>query len=67
MDGNGRMARLGAAWFTRKDYLGFFKTIGPATASRDLRLGAGTGRLERSGGKRLARYRFIKGKPKAPR
>jgi Fic family protein len=46
------------ATFTRKDYLQLFKTISPITASRDLKRGADTGILIRTGDRRTAAYRF---------
>ena len=52
------MATLGAATFSRKDYLMLFKRLSTATASRDLRDGVEAGRLIRTGDRALARYRF---------
>ncbi len=51
-------ARFGTKSFSRKDYAGHFKTISPATASRDLRQGCKTGSLEKRGDKRTTSYRF---------
>ena len=45
--------------FSRKDYCRLFKTISPATASRDLSAGVSAGALDREGDKRTAVYRFI--------
>jgi len=44
--------------FSRKDYIQLFKTISPATASRDLKLGVEDGLLDRSGDKALSLYQF---------
>lgn len=45
--------------FSRKDYCRLFKTISPATASRDLSAGVAAGSLLRKGDKRTAVYRFV--------
>jgi len=44
--------------FSRKDYSAIFPSISTATASRDLRHGIDSGRLQKSGEKALTRYRF---------
>ncbi|MCB0692311.1 MAG: Fic family protein, partial [Saprospiraceae bacterium] len=44
--------------FSRKDYLQNFKEISQATASRDLRWAVEQEILEKSGDKRLTKYRF---------
>lgn len=44
--------------FARKDYLRYNKGISDATASRDLRIAAMEGLLEKTGDKRLTTYRF---------
>jgi Fic family protein len=49
---------IGAAHFSRKDYLSVFKTISTATASRDLQQGVKIGLLIKSGDRRMTRYRF---------
>jgi len=49
---------FGGAEFSRKDYLGLFKTISTATASRDLKRGIEDGGLVKEGDKALARYCF---------
>lgn len=46
--------------FSRKDYLRQFKVISTATASRDLKLAAEAGILEKSGDKRTTLYKFKK-------
>ena len=51
-------SRFGAREFSRKDYAVHFPNLSTATASRDLRLGAETGRLIKSGEKALTRYKF---------
>jgi len=51
------LARLGDRQFSRKDYLGLFPTISPATASRDLRAAVDRGVLTRTGDKATSRYR----------
>ncbi len=50
--------RLGNQSFSRKEYLGIFKTISTATASRDLLVGIKNGSLEKIGEKALSVYRF---------
>ncbi|VGO16487.1 hypothetical protein PDESU_05078 [Pontiella desulfatans] len=49
---------FGEDFFSRKDYMRLFKTVSPATASRDLSAGVSSGALEREGDKRTAVYRF---------
>lgn len=44
--------------FDRKKYLGLFRSISTATASRDLALGVKEGHLKRAGDKNLALYQF---------
>lgn len=46
-------------YFTRQDYLRHNKEISPATASRDLKDGVRQGILEKSGDKRMAKYRYL--------
>ncbi len=50
---------FGKETFSRKDYCRLFKTISPATASRDLSAGVTAGSLDREGDKRTAVYRFV--------
>lgn len=50
---------IGEKHFTRQDYLRHNKEISPATASRDLKNAVENGLLEKSGDKRLTKYRFI--------
>ncbi len=45
--------------FTRKDYLQYFKTISPATASRDLKSATEKGILNKFGDKRLSNYTYV--------
>lgn len=45
-------------WFSRKDYLNFFKTLSTATASRDLKLGVDQKVLKKNGDKIGAVYQF---------
>jgi Fic family protein len=45
-------------FFNRQDYLRHNKGISPSTASRDLRTAVNQGILERTGDKRLTKYRF---------
>jgi Fic family protein len=45
--------------FTRKDYLGRFPGLSPATASRDLQAAVSNRRLQREGEKATAKYRFV--------
>lgn len=58
-----RMARYkeksGANFFTRKDYLNYFKDISAPTASRDLKAAVDQGVLEKHGQKNQSRYRFV--------
>ena len=49
---------FGGREFSRKDYLGIFKTISTATASRDLKRGIEDGVLVKQGDKALATYYF---------
>jgi Fic family protein len=49
---------FGADEFKRKDYIGFFKTLSTATASRDLQWGVKCGLLKRTGTKALTVYCF---------
>lgn len=46
------------ASFTRKDYLGHFPGLSPATASRDLQAAVSNRLLQREGDKATAKYRF---------
>ena len=50
--------KFGEKDFSRKEYLRIFKGISTATASRDLRAGAESGILIKTGEKRLSVYRF---------
>jgi len=52
---------FGGREFSRKDYLGIFKTISTATASRDLKRGIEDGVLVKRGDKALATYYFGEG------
>ncbi len=52
-------SRFGRSWFSRKDYIKFFKTISTATASRDLSSGVESKKLEKRGEKAITEYRFI--------
>ena len=52
-------SQFGKNWFSRKDYVQFFKTISTATASRDLVAGIGVKTLEKRGEKATTEYRFI--------
>lgn len=45
--------------FTRKDYMGMFKDISSATATRDLRIGVEKGILKREGENRNTTYGFV--------
>jgi Fic family protein len=47
-------------FFTRQDYLRHNKEISSATASRDLKDAVNNGIVEKTGDKRLTKYRFIK-------
>jgi Fic family protein len=51
---------IGHDYFTRQDYLRQNKEISSATASRDLKEAVDKGILEKTGDKRLTRYKFIK-------
>jgi cell filamentation protein, protein adenylyltransferase len=46
--------------FTRQEYLRFFKTISPSTASRDLRMAVENKLILKSGDKRTTTYRYLK-------
>ncbi|MEZ5049149.1 MAG: Fic family protein [Saprospiraceae bacterium] len=50
--------KIGQQEFSRKDYLQNFKEISQATASRDLKWAVEQDILEKSGDKRLTKYRF---------
>jgi Fic family protein len=50
--------KFGKKNFTRKDYMILFKSISPATASRDLKKGADLKILEKKGEKNQANYKF---------
>jgi Fic family protein len=50
--------------FTRKTYLSIFKSISTATASRDLAFGVEQRKLEKTGEKALAKYKFLKNSSK---
>jgi Fic family protein len=52
--------RFGEAWFTRKDYVAVVRAISGATASRDLRRGVESGKLEKEGERAVTRYRYRK-------
>lgn len=49
---------IGKSYFTRQDYLRHNKEISSATASRDLKNAVDDGILEKTGEKRLTKYRF---------
>jgi len=49
---------IGKSFYTRQDYLRHNKEISFATASRDLRNAVENGILEKTGEKRLTKYRF---------
>jgi len=49
---------IGTKEFSRQDYLRAFKNISQATASRDLKVAAEDGIVEKQGDKRTSRYRF---------
>ncbi|MDF1560887.1 MAG: Fic family protein [Bacteroidales bacterium] len=51
--------KTGSEYFSRKDYLRTFKDISGATASRDLKHAVTEGILEKTGDKRMTRYRYI--------
>lgn len=51
---------IGNELFTRQDYLRHNKEISTATASRDLKDAVDKGILEKTGEKRLTKYRYIK-------
>ncbi|MFA4973175.1 MAG: Fic family protein [bacterium] len=51
--------QFGKNWFSRKDYIRFFKTISTATASRDLLFGMESKLLEKKGDKATTEYRFV--------
>ncbi len=50
----------GNGFFSRQDYLRTFKNISSATASRDLKVAADKGIIEKQGDKRMTTYRYIK-------
>ncbi len=50
---------IGSELFTRQDYLRHNKEISTATASRDLKEAVDNGVIEKSGEKRLTKYRYI--------
>lgn len=52
--------KIGQSTFNRQDYMRHFKDISTATASRDLKLAAETGLLNKSGDKRTTIYKFKK-------
>ena len=47
--------------FTRKDYMGVFKDISPATASRDLKKGVELNLFEKIGKMNKTKYKLITG------
>jgi len=51
--------KLNKEFFSRKDYLAFFKTISTATASRDLASGMDVGSLKKEGTKNISVYCFV--------
>jgi Fic family protein len=51
---------VGNNFFTRKDYLRNYKEISQATSTRDLKEGLEKGILEKTGDKRMTRYRYVK-------
>lgn len=51
--------QFGRSWFSRRDYIKFFKTISTATASRDLLSGVESKKLEKRGEKAITEYKFI--------
>lgn len=51
--------QFGKLWFSRKDYISFFKTISTATASRDLLFGIKRQMFEKRGEKATTQYRFV--------
>ncbi|MCK9208112.1 MAG: Fic family protein [Salinivirgaceae bacterium] len=50
------IAKMG--YFTRKEYLKYFREISSATASRDLKFAVENGLIEKFGDKNTARYRY---------
>ncbi|MFA4873841.1 MAG: Fic family protein [bacterium] len=50
--------KFGKQWFSRKDYIAFFKTISTATASRDMLAGITSDMLQKRGEKAVTEYRF---------
>lgn len=50
--------KFGSKDFSRKDYMGIFPTISPATASRDLKYCTEHKILEKTGDKRVTKYKF---------
>lgn len=55
---NAYREHIGTDGFSRSDYQSFYKTIAPATATRDLRMGVDEGLLDKTGALRTTRYRF---------
>lgn len=51
-------SRFGSREFSRKEYCALFPRLSTATASRDLRRGADSGQLMKTGETALTRYRF---------
>ena len=51
--------QFGTNWFSRKDYIKFFKTISTATASRDLQSGISSKLLIKRGDKATTEYKFV--------
>jgi Fic family protein len=51
-------AHFGRNRFSGKDYLKLYKSISPATASRDLKAGLEAGMLTKKGKKALTSYAF---------
>jgi len=49
---------IGAKFFTRQDYLRHNKEISSATASRDLKEAVDQAILEKTGDKRLTKYKY---------
>jgi Fic family protein len=47
---------MGMSSFTRKDYMGIFREISPATASRDLEKGVNAGLFKKTGTKNSTKY-----------
>ncbi|PHI18794.1 cell filamentation protein Fic [Lewinellaceae bacterium SD302] len=57
---NAYQGHIGAASFSRSDYQKFYKTIAPATATRDLRMGVDERLLKKTGSLRTTRYHFFR-------